>query len=101
MHDYTIEDAMPSLTLKNVPSELLERLRSRAEADRRSLNQEAIVLLDEVLRGSSTSGSRRAPGVGAQPAWKRLVGKWAGDDDTQALVDEIYRRRSKGRKVAL
>lgn len=38
---------MPTITLKNVPDALLARLRLRAVENRRSLNQEAITLLEQ------------------------------------------------------
>ena len=41
---------MPTtLTLKNVPDEVYERLKASAESHRRSLNSEAIVCLETVL----------------------------------------------------
>lgn len=40
---------MPNLTLKNIPEELLDRLRTQAESNRRSLNSEILVLLDAAL----------------------------------------------------
>jgi plasmid stability protein len=42
---------MPTtLTLKNIPDSVYERLKSAAEMHRRSLNSEAIVCLESVLR---------------------------------------------------
>ena len=40
---------MPNLTLKNVPEDLLIRLRAQAESNRRSVNSEILVLLDAAL----------------------------------------------------
>ena len=41
---------MPTtLTLKNIPDEVYQRLKASAEANRRSLNSEAIVCLESVL----------------------------------------------------
>lgn len=41
---------MPTtLTLKNIPDEVYERLKDSAESHRRSLNSEAIVCLESVL----------------------------------------------------
>lgn len=41
---------MPTtLTLKNIPDEIYERLKASAEANRRSLNSEAIVRLEAAL----------------------------------------------------
>jgi antitoxin FitA len=38
-----------TLTLKNIPDEVYERLKSAAQMHRRSLNSEAIVCLESVL----------------------------------------------------
>jgi len=40
---------MATLTLKQVPDELYQRLKQRAAAHRRSLNNEAIVCLEQLL----------------------------------------------------
>jgi antitoxin FitA len=38
---------MPSITIKNVPEDLLERLRERARCNRRSLQAEVLTILEE------------------------------------------------------
>jgi plasmid stability protein len=40
---------MPSLTLKDIPKRLHQQLRERAERNRRSLSQEAIACLEQVV----------------------------------------------------
>ena len=40
---------MASLTLKGIPGELMQRLRDVAERERRSLNQQAILILERAL----------------------------------------------------
>jgi plasmid stability protein len=53
---------MPTtLTLKNIPDEVYERLKQAAEMHRRSLNSEAIVCLESVLVPTKvTPGERLA-----------------------------------------
>jgi plasmid stability protein len=46
---------MPTLTIKNVPDELHERLKNQAERHRRSMNSEAIWILEQVLTPSRRS----------------------------------------------
>jgi plasmid stability protein len=46
---------MPSLTLKRVPDEIHERLKERAERHRRSMNSEAIRILERALMPSRMS----------------------------------------------
>ena len=38
-----------SVTVKNIPEELYEKLKARAEAERRSMNSEVISILGEAL----------------------------------------------------
>ena len=40
---------MPSLTLKDIPKRLHQQLRERAERNRRSLSQEALACLEQVV----------------------------------------------------
>lgn len=53
---------MPTtLTLKNLPDEIYDRLKASAEAHRRSLNSEAIVCLEAMLLpGRIAAGERLA-----------------------------------------
>ena len=48
-----------SLTLKNIPDALYERLKAAAELHRRSLNSEAIVCLESVLLPNRVAPSER------------------------------------------
>ena len=51
---------MPTtLTLKNIPDEVYERLKVAAEAHRRSLNSEAIVCLETVLTPTKIAPGER------------------------------------------
>jgi plasmid stability protein len=70
-----------TLTLKNVPDEVYERLKASAEMHRRSLNSEAIVCLESVLvPGRVPVGERLARARALRAALPR--GKFlAGDTD--------------------
>ena len=73
---------MPTtLTLKNVPDEVYERLKASAERHRRSLNSEAIVCLESVLvPGRVSVGERLARARALRAALPK--GKFlAGDID--------------------
>lgn len=54
---------MPTtLTLKNIPDEVYERLKASAETHRRSVNSEAIVCLESVLLPDRMAASERLAG---------------------------------------
>ena len=93
---------MASLTLKNLPDDLIEELRAAAEDDRRSLNQEAMHLLTLALRARAASTPTAPTDVRAQVvAWRKLAGKWASDVDRATEASALFKRRSRGRKVNL
>ncbi len=69
---------MPTtLTLKNIPDEVIERLRHNAQTNRRSMNSEAIVCLEAVLlpnRATLADSLARARALrGALPRGKFLA----------------------------
>jgi plasmid stability protein len=94
---------MPSLTLKDIPMPLMERLRSRAAQDQRSLNREAIWLLEQALEPSDEVVLHLRQEREAQlAAWERLGGRWPGGDAAlDAMVSDIYDARTEGREVDL
>ena len=49
---------MPTLTIKGLPDALYARLKARAEAQRRSLNSEILVCLEQALGGEPMIDAR-------------------------------------------
>ena len=69
---------MANLTLRNIPEHLLERIRSLSIAERRSLNNEILVLLERALREYS-------------------AGEWEDPRSTDEIIAEIKRLREEDR----
>ncbi len=91
---------MASLTLKNLPDDLLRALRALADKDRRSLTREIIHLLESALRGRAERSPSRGSGPDAQlAAWRKLAGKWESDIDRATEAEGLMKRRTAGRKV--
>jgi len=85
---------MASLTLRNVPLELIQSLRAAAAHDHRSLAQEIVHLLDLALRARKEAGGR-AQDVEAQlAAWRELAGRWQSDRDPDTEADQLMAARS-------
>ena len=49
---------MPSLTVRNIPNPLMARLRALSASERRSINNEVLVLLDAGLTREAETGGR-------------------------------------------
>ncbi len=89
---------MPSITLKDVPEQLLVRLRTAAARTRRSLNQEALVLLDDGLTAIETAEARAERQVAA---WRSLAGGWHAEASFEEETAALYAARDAGRDVDL
>jgi len=89
---------MSSITLKDVPEELLNRLRAAAARERRSLNQEALVLLEGGLLALETAEDRAQQQVNA---WRALAGQWESDRGFEEEVAHLYAARTAGRDIDL
>ena len=50
---------MPLLQVRNFPAELYERLRHQAQAERRSVAQQTVVLLEQALEDGESARVRR------------------------------------------
>lgn len=94
---------MASLTLKNIPDSLLERLRARAAEDRRSVTQEMIHLLERSLEAAPEQTHRDALAAARAQAeaWSRLAGRWESDQSVEDEVRGILAARTAGRGVDL
>ena len=87
---------MVSLTLRNIPKDLLERIRSFAVRERRSLNSELLVVLEEGL--TARMDPRRETTEGISPAgrerlWNELCGVWKDKRNLQEQISGILSAR--------
>jgi plasmid stability protein len=93
--------ALTSITIEDMPAHLLARLRQRAAADRCSLNEEIICLVEMALHGEQTGSSVQEQIARQTAAWSELTGHWQADVDVDAEIKAIYATRTAGRPVGL
>jgi len=75
-----MEDAMATLNVKGLPDELYQRLKARAERDRRSIAQEVSFLLAEALEAQPAQSIMELEGLGKE--------YWAGMDAVEYVRTE-------------
>jgi plasmid stability protein len=92
---------MTNLTVRNIPDDVLERIRQRSQIDRRSLNNELIVVLEKGL-SIEDSTNRKYPDRDLQlQIWNDLAGRWKDGRSTDEIIRDIYESRTEGRAVDL
>lgn len=95
---------MPSITVRGLDEHVLERIRALAEAERRSLNSELLVLIDRALeRELHFAGHRNAPVPKETQLrmWRHMSGWWEDERSTDEIIADIHSARTPGREVEL
>jgi plasmid stability protein len=77
---------MPTLTIRGMPPELHEKLKKRAERHRRSMNNEAITILERALKPSCMSAEEAI-------ARAKELNDWIG----KTFPDIVNEAKRKGR----
>lgn len=97
-------ETMASVTVRNIPDDILERIRALSTAERRSLNNEILVILE---RGTNAEfeekiQQRKFLSKSTQmELWDQLVGTWKDSRSASEIIEDIYSLRTAGRDIEL
>lgn len=75
---------MATLNIKNFPDRLYRRIKQRAGKNRRSISQEVVQLLDEVVSEESRVSLLELEGLGKE-VWQKALG---GKDAAEYIAEE-------------
>lgn len=89
---------MPSITLNDIPEELLFRLQTAAEREHRSLGEEALVLIEGGLVARETAEEQA---LRQTMDWRDLAGGWVSDMAFHEEIAMLYAARTAGRNISL
>lgn len=95
---------MASITIRDLPDSVLEKVRILSKKHRRSMNSELLLLIESGLEHGeerATRGSGVLTPEMQSELWRQLAGTWEDDRSTEEIIEEIYRSRTKGRPVSL
>lgn len=95
---------MASITIRDLPDSVLEKVRILSKKHRRSMNSELLLLIERGLEHGeewARKGSGGLPPEMQSELWLQLAGSWEDDRSTEEIIEEIYASRTKGRPVSL
>jgi hypothetical protein len=90
---------MVSLTIRKIPEKLLSRLRMLAASERRSINSEILILLEEgcaqkVRVNTTDQEDRLRPSISVRlQMWNQVSGMWKDSVPVASRIMEIYEAR--------
>jgi plasmid stability protein len=95
---------MKSITLRNIPDELLDRLRTLSIVEKRSLNNEILMILEKGLARESEYKINFQNHLTMDTQikiWQNLCGQWKDNRSTDEIIRDIIDSRTEGRSVDL
>lgn len=93
-----------NITIRNIPEEVIEKIRTISKMQRRSLNNEILVVLERGVQEEENHyyNSERSVSKNIQlEIWKKLGGKWQDKRSTDEIIHDIYNSRTLGREFQL
>jgi len=95
---------MSNITVRNIPQELLQKLRMLSTLGKRSLNNEILMVLEKGIVKESESVTYFKDHLSKDTQikiWKNLCGRWEDSRSTSDIIDDIFDSRSEGRNIFL
>ena len=95
---------MASITVRNIPPEVLEKIKQLSSLERRSVNNEILIILergtydeyeDKMLKRKYLAKATQLE------IWKKLAGTWEDKRSAKEIIEDIYSHRTAGRDVKL
>jgi hypothetical protein len=95
---------MASITVRNIPPEVLEKIKQLSSLERRSVNNEILIILERGTYGEYEDKmlKRKYLAKATQlEIWKKLAGTWEDKRSAKEIIEDIYSHRTAGRDVKL
>ena len=95
---------MANLTVRNIPDELLNKIRLLSIIEKRSVNSEVLMVLEKGLSKESDSVNYVQNQISNDTQiklWQNLCGRWKDSRSTAEIISDIIGSRSQGRRIDL
>jgi len=93
---------MPSLTIRDIPDYIMNKLRTVSKIEKRSINSEILLLLEQGLREkNNTKSDMIISRKTRMKIWESLSGTWSDARSTEEIIEDIYSARTRGRDHSL
>ncbi len=93
-----------NITIRNIPEEVINKIRTLSRVERRSLNSEILMVLEQGLEEKLGRMADVKAGMTKElqvNIWRNLASKWEDDRSSDEIIEDIYKHRTLGRDVEL
>ena len=95
---------MANITIRNIPNELFEQIKKISTIEKRSLNNELLVIIEKGTQSvlhHVHANPKYIPKSVQIHLWENLSGTWEDERTTDQIIDDIYSSRTQGREINL
>jgi plasmid stability protein len=96
---------MTSITIRNIPNEIFELVKTLAQTEKRSINNELVLLIEKGIvnhvNNNQISDEILISKETQIDLWKEIMGKWEDERATENIIKDIYDSRTLGREIQL
>ncbi len=93
-----------NITIRNIPDDVIEKIRTLSKKEKRSLNSEILMILEKSVEEKIENDFHKQAHLNKETQikiWEKLAGEWEDSRSTKEIIDDIYESRSLGREVDL
>ena len=93
-----------NLTIRNIPDDVINKIRTLSQMEKRSLNNEILFVLERGIQEEVQHffNIKRNISKNVQISiWKKLSKEWQDDRSTSEIINDIYNSRTLGREFQL
>lgn len=93
-----------NITVRNIPEEIVRKIRALSQMEKRSLNNEILLLLERGVQVEVNHLLKTKKNISKETQlniWKKLANEWDDERSTQEIISDIYENRTLGREVNL
>ena len=95
---------MANITIRNIPDDVLERIKKLSEIERRSLNSELLMIIERGasdLLNAKIKEPKSISSLSQTNLWRNLSSSWEDTRSTREIIEDIYQNRTMGRPIEL
>jgi len=97
---------MATVTIQNIPDQLVAKLRARADSEHRTLEEEMVQLMNRAIADAPSKADKQEERLKLNAerqadAWSRLAGRWISNLSVEEEIEQIFSARTQGREIRL
>jgi plasmid stability protein len=93
-----------NITVRNIPDEVIKKIRALSKIRKRSINNEILMILERGIGDELEKTIQEQKSITKMTQiniWQKLANEWEDNRSTEEIINDIYNNRTLGRNIKL